>query len=156
MNWDGKLPHDGWSLAGLIVIALVFWAMYRQKRVDDNIRGLHASVKRIDGQVVNSHDNPDTPNMRQDLDRLKADVTSIMASLAEWAPFIPLVKNFAADMTALRRENAEEFSAERAARRDLARDVREDLARNRHEVDQLRQQEADSDELRTRRGHAGG
>jgi hypothetical protein len=159
MTWDGHLPHTGIELAGLIVLGVFgLWAaqagagiwIFRKHQANDKAARadrveLKADAAAIRTQVVNGHAADEmAPKLRDDLDRIREDMRTVMATLAEWATLIPIVRGLADDVPGLRRDIAEvrkefsdEVALERASRRDLARDVREDMARSRDQFDQL-------------------
>jgi len=142
-GWDGHLPKSNTELAGLVILGLVVmvlaqaaaggWILRRHMANDNDARADRTELKEtaaaIKGQVVNGHTEP----LRADLDRLKQDMAAILKRLDQWAPTIGVVRALTDDVKGLRADVAEE----RASRRELAADVRADMARNRDEVTDL-------------------
>ncbi len=154
MPWDGELPQTWPGVAGLMVVGLVviiaaqgvgggmIWRWHKRNSAADAADRQAATndretIKRdtaaIKSHVANGHTEP----LRADLDRLagdvaqlRADVKRMMDRLSEWAP---IISGFAGEVRGLRADIAEE----RENRRNLAADVRADMARNRDEVTDL-------------------
>jgi hypothetical protein len=144
MNWDGRLPDDWFGVAGLLIVGLVVLVLAQgiggglifkyhhdnNKAARRDRRQLADATAEIKEQVVNGHSQI---GLRDDLDRIRADIHTIMGQLAEWSPVIGVVRSLTEDVKGLRQDIAEE----RDSRRNLAADVRADMARNRDEVSDL-------------------
>lgn len=153
MPWDGELPHDWYGLGGLVVVALVVIIMAQgvggaailryHRRNDKDARQDRETIKAdqaaIKEQVSNGHPDPlrmDLDRMAHDIVQLREDVHSVIGRLDQWSPIIAVVRSLTEDVRGLRSDLAEE----RSSRRELAADVRADMAHHRDEVHDLHRQ----------------
>jgi hypothetical protein len=147
--WMDVFDH-GVVVLGAIALAVVpgWLQAYKNHREIKKVGRQNAEdLGAIRDQVVNGH--ADSPGLREDVDHIKDDVKAVMATLAEWATLIPIVRALSSevpglrhDLAAARKDLADEVAIERESRRDLARDVRADMQRNREEITEIRRNNA--------------
>jgi predicted nucleic acid-binding Zn-ribbon protein len=159
MTWDGHLPHSGYELLGLIAVGVfALWGLqagagiliFRKHQTNDrearaDREDLKADSKAIRAQVVNGHAaDEEAPKLRDDMDHVKADLaemkTRMSAWMDRWEPMIPVIRALTEDMRGFRAD----LSEERAARRELSKDIREDMTRHRDEVADMRSRYSDT------------
>jgi hypothetical protein len=152
MTWDGHLPESGYELLGLVALGVFglwgaqaaagIWIFKKHQTNDRDARAdrveLKADARAIANQVVNGHAaDEEAPKLRDDMDHLKADLgefkATVTAWMERWEPMIPVIRALTEDVRGFRAD----LSEERAARRELSKDIREDMARNRDEVSDL-------------------
>lgn len=156
-QWNGELPTTWHGVAAIVALGfMVLWVIsvgggaligrwhqseyrksqdYRACAVEDR-QAIRETAEAIKGQVVNGHSSP----MRADLDRVLADIAelkqgflALIARQARWDAMLPSIEQLPGEVRGLRADLAEE----RESRRELAKDVREDLSRNRADMHDL-------------------
>lgn len=154
MNWDGNLPDSGWELAGLIALLaftgqaigggiILKWhhnrnneaSAYRAGALQDR-QALRETAEAIKGQVVNGHTQPlraDIDALKSHVADLKSDFQTIMSRQERWQSVMPVIMGLPDEIRGLRADIAEE----RESRRNLAADVRADMARHRDDMSDL-------------------
>lgn len=145
------LPHNGWEFVGLIALlafagqaigggVILRWhrnrnkeaAEYRATAVEDR-QSLKATAEAIKGQVVNGHTEPlraDIDSLKEDFAALRSDVRAIVERQERWSAIMPVVRALGDEIRGLRADIAEE----RDSRRNLAADVRADMAKHRDDI----------------------
>jgi hypothetical protein len=135
MPWNGELPHDwagvsGLLIAGLGAVALAVlpgWIQARRNHTEIRRVGRQTSddLTAIRSQVVNGHgENPDSPNLRDDLDGIKSSIREIREIVEQLSR---QVSGLFHDHQGLRSD----FLAQEEMRRLQIADVRDEIDRNR-------------------------
>lgn len=150
-NLLDHLPHNGWELVGMLALlaflgqavgggVILRWHRNRNNEATEyraaataDREELKTVAEAIKGQVVNGHTEPlraDIDALKDDFAELKGDVREIIARQQQWVSVMPMVRALGDEIRGLRADIAEE----RDSRRNLAADVRADMAKHRDDI----------------------